>query len=266
METKLSLSVILPLKSAVVKDFDEYFDKCIKSLKIQKTPFNELVIVHTMEEQLIKKLESYDFESLNVKMVPFEGKPNYQSQINLGIENVSSDWVSFFEFDDEYSSIWFRNVKKYIKSFPNVQGFLPVVVDVDDKGLFVGYTNEATFAASFNVEIGILTNELLNEYQNFQSSGMVFKKSLISDFGGLKSNMKLTFVYEFLLRLTYNSVRIMTIPKIGYKHINLREDSIFWNYKNGNEVMSENEVRFWIDTAKKEFFFKNKRDINYVES
>ena len=30
MEKKLNLSVILPLKSAVVKDFDEYFDKCIK--------------------------------------------------------------------------------------------------------------------------------------------------------------------------------------------------------------------------------------------
>jgi len=30
--------------------------------------------------------------------------------------------------------------------------------------------------------------------------------------------------------------------------------------------MSENEVKFWLDTAKKEFFFKNKREINYVES
>ena len=24
----------------------------------------------------------------------------------------------------------------------------------------------------------------------------------------------------------------MTIPKIGYKHLNMREGSIFWNYKN----------------------------------
>jgi len=100
-------------------------------------------------------------------------------------------------------------------------------------------------------------------YQNFQTSGMVFKKSLISDFGGFKDNIKLTFVYEFLLRLTYNSVSIMTIPKLGYKHINLREGSIFWNYKFGNNPLSENEVKFWIESAKKEHFFVDDRQIKY---
>ena len=67
MEEKLNLSVILPIKSAVVKDFDEFFDKAIKSLKIQQIGFNELIIVHTQEEQLVSKLKSYDFETLNVK-------------------------------------------------------------------------------------------------------------------------------------------------------------------------------------------------------
>ena len=47
MSEKLNLSVILPIKSAKVKDFDELFDKAITSLKTQKIPFNELVIVHT---------------------------------------------------------------------------------------------------------------------------------------------------------------------------------------------------------------------------
>jgi hypothetical protein len=55
----------------------------------------------------------------------------------------------------------------------------------------------------------------------------------------------------------------MTIPRIGYKHTNLREGSIFWNYKNGSEKLSEDEVRFWIDTAKKEYFFIQDRNIKY---
>jgi hypothetical protein len=92
---------------------------------------------------------------------------------------------------------------------------------------------------------------------------MVFKKSLIEDFGGFKPTMKLTFVYELLLRFTFNSARIMTIPKIGYKHINLREGSIFWNYKNGTPIMSEDEVKFWIQTAKKEYYYKDDRSIKY---
>jgi len=36
MEKKLDLSVILPIKSSIVRDFDEYFEKAIKSLQIQK--------------------------------------------------------------------------------------------------------------------------------------------------------------------------------------------------------------------------------------
>jgi hypothetical protein len=103
----------------------------------------------------------------------------------------------------------------------------------------------------------------LQEYQNFQTAGSVFKKDLIKDFGGLKKTIKLTFIYEFLLRLTYNSVSIMTIPRLGYKHTNLREGSIFWNYKFGEEKMVDDEVRFWIQTAKKEYFFSDDRSIKY---
>jgi hypothetical protein len=77
--------------------------------------------------------------------------------------------------------------------------------------------------------------------------------------------MKLTFSYEFLLRLTNNGVQIMTVPRVGYQHVNFRDDSLFWLYKNNEETkLSPDEVKFWLDSAKKEFFFKNKRDINYV--
>jgi hypothetical protein len=63
--------------------------------------------------------------------------------------------------------------------------------------------------------------------------------------------------------MTNNSVKIMSIPKIGYKHINLREGSIFWNYKNGDDNLTDEEVRFWVESAKKEYFFINDRAIKY---
>jgi hypothetical protein len=55
----------------------------------------------------------------------------------------------------------------------------------------------------------------------------------------------------------------MTIPKLGYKHTNLREGSIFWNYKYGQDKLVEDEVRFWVSTAKKEYFFVEDRTIKY---
>jgi hypothetical protein len=263
MNEKLSLSIILPIKSSMSRNFDEFFEKAITSIKSQTVEIEELLIIHTPEESLINLLNDYDFGNLNVTKLLWDKEPNYSEQVNYGIKNAKGTWVSLFEFDDEYSSIWFKNVKKYIDAYPQTQVFLPVVVETDEKGLFAGFTNEATFAANFSQEMGVLTNETLQEYQNFQTAGSVIKKQVIEDFGGLKSSIKLTFVYEFLLRLTYNSVPIMTIPKLGYKHTNMREGSIFWNYKFGEDKMIEDEVKFWVQTAKKEFFFVDDRIIKY---
>ena len=52
---------------------------------------------------------------------------------------------------------------------------------------------------------------------------MVFNKNKFLEMGGIKPNIKLTFGYEFFLRMTYNSINIMSIPRLGYKHTNMRE-------------------------------------------
>ena len=244
MENKLSLSIILPIKSSKAKDFEDYFNKAIESIKNQKVGIEELVSIHTPEESLVSHLNGYDFGELTVTKLLWDKDPSYMDQVNYGIKNAKGKWISLFEFDDEYSSIWFKNVQTYSEAYPEIQMFLPVVVETDDKGVFAGFTNEATFAANFTQEVGFLTNDTLQNYQNFQTAGSVF-------------------IYEFLLRLTYNSVSIMTIPKLGYKHTNMREGSIFWNYKFGESVMTEDEVKFWIQTAKREYFFVEDRAIKY---
>ena len=266
MEKKLNLSVILPIKTSKVRDFTEFFEKSIESLINQSVEFSELVIVYSNEEGLVNYINEFDFKKLNVKKILWDNEPNYSEQINEGVKNSSSEFVSFFEFDDEYSKVWFKNVLNYTESYPDVDSFLPIVVDVDSKSSFIGFTNEATFAANFSQEMGFLTHETLMNYQNFQTSGLVIRKSILENFGGFKPSFNLTYGYEFLLRMTYNSVKIMTIPKIGYKHLNLRENSIFWDYKNGSKKLTEPEVAFWINSAKREYFFSEDREIKYVES
>jgi hypothetical protein len=263
MENKNTISVVLPIKSGKARNFEDYFNKCITSVKNQKDFVNELVIVYCDETDLTNHINSYDFEGLNVVKLVWEKEPNFADQVNYGVSLANSTWVSLLEFDDEYSNIWFKNASKYMDIYKNVGLFLPIVVDVNDQGVFVGFTNEATFAANISQDMGILTNETLLNYQNFQISGLVIKKEEFINNGGLKNNIKLTFGYEFFLRLTQNSVNIMSIPKIGYKHMNLREGSIFWNYKNGDDRISEDEAKFWIDSAKKEYFYIKQREIKY---
>ena len=269
---KLDISIVLPIESSKHKNFNDLFKSSITSvINQQKEVYKkgvitgdvELVIVYSDEESLCSIVENYDYSGLTKNLVKNTGETDFASQVNLGVSKSTHEWVSIIEFDDEYSSIWFKNAYRYIKSYDDVSVFLPIVVDTDSKGLFVGFTNEASFAANINEEIGYLTNETLLSYQNFQTSGMVFKKEIFNNFGGFKKSIKLTFVYELLLRLTHNSVKIMTIPKIGYKHINLREGSIFWNYKNGSNKLTDDEVKFWIETSKKEYFFTQDRDIKY---
>ena len=258
-----NVSVILPIKSYNSRGFEEYFTKAMESIKTQKVAINELVIVHTDDTSLVEYLNSFDFGTINVNKVLWTKEPNFSDQVNFGVKSSKSDWISIFEFDDEYSTIWFKNVKKYSEVYPDVDAFLPIVVDTDEKGLFAGFTNEATFAMNIASEMGYLSNDTLQNYQNFQISGMVIKKSSFIDYGSLKPSFKLTFGYEFFLRMTHNSLKIMSIPRIGYKHTNLREGSIFWNYKNGENSLTENEVKFWIDSAKKEYFFIHDRAIKY---
>lgn len=272
---KLNISVILPIESSKHKNFETLFNSAVKSVQNQlKTSIKgnevvgdiELVVVHSDEESLISFVSGYEFGDTNVKLITNDGDTDFSSQVNLGVQNATYDWVTILEFDDEISSIWFRNVSHYANVYTDYESFLPVVVDTNEHGVFAGFTNEATFAANMNSEIGILTNEVLLNYQNFQTSGMVFKKSLFEKYGGFKKSMKLTFVYELLLRLTYNSVKMMTIPRIGYKHSNMREGSIFWNYKNGETPLTQDEITFWIDGAKKEHFFKEDRNIKFEPS
>lgn len=263
MTTKNSISVILPIKTGKTGSFTDFFDKCIQSVKYQNENLEELIIVHGAEDYLTNFLHDYDFSGITVTLESWTSEPNFAKQVNHGVSLAKSNWCSILEFDDEYSNIWFKNVIKYIDIYKDVDAFLPIVVDVDEKLVFAGFTNEATFAANVSSEMGILTNETLQSFQNFQISGMVFSKEKYLQVGGLKSNLKLTFGYELFLRLTHNSAKIMTIPRIGYKHMNLREGSIFWNYKNGEDKITQNEAKFWIDSAKKEYFYTNEREIKY---
>jgi hypothetical protein len=153
----------------------------------------------------------------------------------------------------------------YAPHYNEVDIFLPLVVDTDQVGQFLGFTNEALWAMGFSEDIGFLDNNTLLKYQNFQVSGMIMKKDKFEEIGGFKSSMKLTFNYEFLLRATYNDTTIMTIPKVGYKHVNQRDKSLFWNYKFKDDMkLSPEEAKFWVDTAKKEYFFTKDRQVEFI--
>lgn len=229
---------------------------------------NDVKLMIVCPESLNSKMDSVKFSSkLEMKILYNKTHmTDFASQINMGINECDTEWFSILEIDDEYKPIWLSSMNEHMNRFTDVSIFLPVVKDVNVEGKFLNFTNESVWAYGFSKKQGYLDNEILLEFQNYQTSGGLFKTELVKENGLFKNNIKLTFTYEFLLRMTLNGAIIMTVPRSGYQHVNFRENSLFWQYKhNENKLLSEEEVRFWLDTAKKEYFFKNKRDIKYVK-
>lgn len=252
---KNNISVIIPVHDLSTELDKSMLKTALSSVERQRRLPDDVIIV------LPKKLKndfSYD-GPLKIRIILNDGETDFQSQLNLGVQKVKTEWFTFLEYDDELSSIWLDNVDKYIENKKDVSVFLPIIVDVDGDGKFLGFKNEILWANSFSDILGEMDHEVLKSYKNFNIDGMVMKTELYKKIGGLKSSIKVSFVYEFLLRLTYNSIKIMSIPKLGYKHVNNRENSLFESYK---ELPNE-EILFWEELALKEFYHTVDRKITY---
>ena len=258
---KNNITVILPVHKLDESE-KELFGNAIKSVAEQQVIPDELLIVTANNPELLKYLNDFDYTTLSdkVRIITNDGETDFASQMNLGVSKTNTKWFSILEYDDEYQKNWFRSVVKYIDAYPYIQIFMPIIVDVNKDGGFLGFTNEAVWANSFSDELGYLDNNSLLRYQNFNIDGIVMSKETYEEFGGFKPSIKLTFIYEFLLRMTFNDVKIMTIPKFGYKHINQRPGALFSSYTTS---MTPSEQAFWISLAKKEFYHTNDRKITY---
>ena len=254
-----NITVILPVHK-VDGDYRIMLDNAIKSVEPFQNDVKLSIVCPTELKSLLVNLS----ETLEINIISNNSKTDFISQVNLGIEKCDTEWFSILEVDDEYKPIWLKSINEYIKAYDDIDVFLPIVRDINTDGKFINFTNESTWAYGFTEKQGVLDNEVLLDFQNYQISGGLYKTQVVKDNGSFKDNIKLTFGYEFLLRLTHNNAKIMTVPRIGYQHLNFREDSLFWLYKNDDTIkVSEDEAKFWLETAKKEFFFKNKRDVNY---
>lgn len=257
-----NITIIIPIHK-VQKNLEKYLKNALLSVEQQILKPSEVLIVRSKDKKLKTFLSDFDFGNLKEIVRIVENKTNdisFQNQLNIGVDNVNTEYFTFLEYDDELSKIWLNSANTYINAFPEVGAFLPIVFESDDKGNFLSFTNENVWVKGVSSEMGLLDNETLVKMQNFNFDGMVVKKSVYQECGGLKTNMKLTFTYEFLLRLTYQDVSIMVIPKLGYKHLNNREGSLFVEYKNTIDVL---ESKFWVNKAKKEYFFTEDREITY---
>jgi hypothetical protein len=250
------ITVIIPIVDlSNDKDF-KLFERAFESAKKQA---DKVIVVGPKEA--VEKAEGVKHTASKWLSVINEGDTSYPSQVMLAIDSVKTDYFSVLEFDDVLTDNWFKNVGEYFND--ECSGYLPLTEVVDEKtNETIAYSNEAFWATSFCEELGFLDLESLQDYLNFNTSGAVFRKADFTQVGGLKTSMKLVFWYEFLLRALYKQKKFYVVPKVGYIHTANRDGCLTDEYRN---QMTEKEAEWWLDLAKKEYFFPQDRNKKYEE-
>lgn len=230
---------------------------------IESVPSDYLIHIvnpNKLESELGWLVKKYD--NVTVLSAVDEDEPtDFCTLVNRGVSTCGTNWFSILEFDDEYTPIWFSNVEKEMEYKSDVSVFMPLTELNDfNNTRFVSYGNEAPWASSFSNEIGYIDNDCLQDFFDFHLTGSVFSTLDWLNSGGLKPSIKVTFWYEFLLRLTNDGKKIYVVPKLGYKHNVNRDGSLYNEYAN---TVTTDEADWWRELAKKECFFKKDRNKTY---
>lgn len=254
-----NLTVIIPVNKLENELDTQLFNVAIESIFTQKSnivPKEVIIITNKETKEKIKTDRPVNF------IFNDETSNNYQSQINKAVNEVKTSFFMVLDGDDEFTPIYFENVSNHMEEMPNVDMFLPIIADVTLDKKIHRYINEINWAKDVtNDKHGYLTMETLMNYNLVSINGAVIRKEKFEEAGGLKESMKLTFVYEFLMRFTNIDGITYTIPKIGYLRKINRENC----YLAEMSKMDGDEVNFWWSLAKKEYVWPHDRNKTYVK-
>lgn len=251
------ITVIIPLH-----EFTEESAK-LTANAVSTVPSDYEIILSVKKETPSKdlKIVSDALNGRDLTIVATSDGNSFTELVNAATEVVKSKYFSILEYDDEYTVIWFDEAERQIEFMPNVSVFMPLedIMDFNDKK-YIGFGNEAAWASAFSNEIGFIDLDCLQNYFDFYLTGSIFNLEDWQEVGGLKPSIKITFWYEWLLRATNKGKKVYVIPKVGYKHFLARENSLTEIYK---KEIDNDEVQWWFDLAKREYFYKNDRKKTY---
>lgn len=298
------LLVVLPIKKAS----DVFLKESSFALAQQNQPIDLLVVYGGESEEELNLIKNiFDKPSIVVneretpdspvveKVIEASGSLNYviekttnhtfqtifNEALNYAIVN-KYEYFSVIEPEDVVDTNWYQTVMKYIAKKDGLDGFFPLTKEISN-GNFLGFFNEACWVDGFAEVAGTFDLQLLMRFNCMNITGSVFKTESIKthsteidgQYKAVKEAFKVSYAYEFFLRMIYNDLKFYTIPRIGYEHrIDIPSEIVepfsskiprnisIWPEDKGG--ISQEEVKFWVDAAKKEYFIgRHDRPLKY---
>ncbi len=260
----------------------------IASIKeLASNPYYILSKRNEKEETVEEKVLA--IKKLNYSIVTSEVALNFSkifnNTFNLALEN-GYETISIAEAEDSFSLKWFELADIYAYENPEVSVLLPLMRN-SINGTFTGLLNEAAWAEGMSEEAGKVDINLLMRFNCINPLGAVYKVQAIKEYSELdkidgttyhpmKESMKLSHYYEFFLRMIYNDLKVMTVPRLGYELRIVRKEIYtdstcklpqdITTYPSDRGGVTPDEGRYWFELAKKEYFFDEDRQKAYEPS
>lgn len=196
------------------------------------------------------------------------GATDYCSQVNLAASKVKTEYFTVLEYDDEFTHLYGRMMKEYVEAYPETDLFLPIIA-LRQQGKFRNLMNQGVWSRALGAEeIGVIDEKVLEDFAVFNLGGAVIRREKFIELGGFKSNIKLTFHYEFIYRLTRKGHTARVTNRLGYIHEFMRPGSYLDELSAGDEAgrSPEEQQKFWTEVAKEESQFTFSRPIMVGES
>ena len=234
---------------------------------------------------------------LEEEIITTDGKVNYfllpsasdtfskvfNEGFNAAFEN-EYEFYSIIEPNDVVGLNWYTHANLYAKENENISIFVPIIRNTVN-GIFNNLINEAPWAEGMAEEAGKVDSNLLSRFNCIIPLSAIFRISAIKEYSEkkednklypFKESIKISHYYEFMMRMIYNDVKTMCVPRIGYE-IKARNLDSFKHTcckipQNLSQLPIEKggitpiEGKFWLDLAKKEYFFDEDRNKVYEEA
>jgi len=206
----------------------------------------------------------------------------FNESFNYALQNEYS-WFSVVEYLDVINKNWYKTFDAFSEAKTGYDVFSPITKQTNN-GMFGGFLNEACWAEGVAEEAGIFDLNMLLRMNCINVTGTVYKTESLKQYSEerdglyfpMKENLKVSCCYEFFLRFVYNDLKIFSIPRIGYEYSILTNSSSYdeflskvptnlLNISKENGGLAEEEYQFWLQAAKKEYFFDEQRNVEYKQ-
>lgn len=233
----------------------------------------------TVKEVITKSEKSIDLNLVKTDKSSFSRF--FNETFNTALEN-GYEAMSIVEIDDSIGVNWYKVANLYMQENEDIGFFLPMMRNFQNGGLS-GLMNEACWAEGISEEPGKFDMNLLLRYNCANPLGGLYRISEIEEYSEerdgkfypMKESMKISHYYEFFLRMVYNDVKVMSVPRVGYDfRVQNAEEFTPSTSKIPNNIttipadkggIDMQEASFWLELPKKEYFFDEDRNKVYEQ-